>query len=126
MPGFLGRLNTLTWGGVTIAGVREKSLKVNGTAVDETTGDDSGWRVLLSTPGEKTFDLDISGVVRDKTLPTDFFAGNVQKAMVYTRSDGSVISGTFHLENYNQTDPYNNVTTFDASFKSSGAVVFTP
>lgn len=126
MPGFIGRTNTLTWGGVTLAGVREKSLKINHEPVDETAGEDAGWRTLLALPGEKTVDIDLSGIVRSKTLLTDLGAVNTQKALVYTRADGLVISGTFMLVSCGQTDPYKDATSYDASFQSTGAVTITP
>jgi predicted secreted protein len=126
MAGFVGRANTLTWGGVTLAGIREKGLKVNGEPIDETTGENNGWRSLLTTAAQFSVDLDLSGIVKSKTLPTDFFAGNTQKTVVYTRSDGSVFSGTFMLATYNETSPYKDATSFDASLQSSGTITFTP
>lgn len=126
MAAQVGRSVTLTWGGGTILGIREKGVKVNGEPIDETTGENSGWRSLLTTPGENTVDVTISGLTKDKVFKTDFFAGNRQKAMVITLVDGSIISGTFMIVSYEDSMPYKDAVAFTAEFQSVGIITYTP
>jgi TP901-1 family phage major tail protein len=128
MAGFIGRAITFTWGGVSITGVREKGVNINGEPVDETSGENNGWRSLLTEAGENTVEISISGVTKSKTLKTDFFAGNRQKAVVitYPTGDAGVISGTFHLVSVNETAPYKDAATYEATLQSTGTVTYTP
>lgn len=126
MAGHLGRSVAFTWGGAAVLGVQEKGVTVNGEAVDISSDENSGWRTLLSEPGEKQVDISISGVVKDKVFITDLFAGTIQKTVTITYPNGSVISGTFHLVSTAETHPYKTATTFEATLQSSGAVTFTP
>lgn len=128
MAGMLGRAIAFTWGGVAITGVREKGVSINGEPVDVTSGEDNGWRTLLTDPGENTVEISISGVTKSKTLKTDWFAGNRTKAVVitYPVGDAGVISGNFFLASYNETAPYKDATTFEATLQSTGIIAYTP
>jgi len=126
MAGALGRECTFTWGGTTILGVREKGVTVNGEPVDITTGEDSGWRTLYATPGEKSVELKISGLIKSKAWKTDFFAVNLQKAVVLTYLDGGVIAGTFHLVSVDDGHPYKDAASFDVTLQSTGIITYTP
>jgi predicted secreted protein len=126
MPGFIGRRVVFTWGGVEIEGVREKSAACNGEAIDVSSDDSDGWRELLSEAGENAVDISLSGVTKDKTLKTDWFAGNRTKTVELTYPDGGVLSGTFFLVSYTDTGPYKDATTFEATLQSSGPVTYTP
>ena len=128
MAGFLGRAITFTWGGVSITGLREKGLNINGEPVDETSGENNGWRSLLVDPGENTVELTISGVTKSKTFKTDWFAGNRQKAVVltYPTGDAGIITGTFMLVSFNETQPYKDAATYEATLQSTGTITYTP
>ena len=134
MPSFKGRAIAFTFGddGATppvarsIGGVREKSLALNGEAVDVSADDSNGWRELLTVPAENQVDLSISGVTRNDALKQDWFSGNRTKTATLTYPDGGVISGTFFLANFSETGAYNDATTFDAELQSTGPVTYIP
>ena len=128
--GFKGRKIKFAWGGATptneIPGVREKSIALNGEAIDVTGDDSNGWREVLEEAAENQVDISISGVTRNDALKQDWFAGTRTKAVTITYPDGAVLAGTFFLATYTDTGPYNDATTFEAELQSSGAVTYTP
>lgn len=126
MAGFSGRTISLTWDSAALAGVREKSVALNGEAIDITSDDDDGWRALLEEPGENQVNLSLSGVSKEDTLRADWFAGDRTKAVVLTYPNGGVLSGDFYLANYTDTGPYNDATTFECELQSTGEVSYTP
>lgn len=126
MPGFKGRSILLTWGAAAILGVREKSIALNGEAVDISSDDDAGWRNLLSESGEDQVDIGISGVTKSNVLKADWFNGDRIKAVEIEYPNGDVLAGQFRLGNYTDTGPYKDATTFDATLQSVGVVTFTP
>ena len=134
MPSFKGRSITFTWGddgasppvAQEIAGVREKGISLNGEAIDVSADDSNGWRELLSVSAEDQVDLSLSGVTRDETLKTDWFAGNRTQAVTITYPSGGVLSGNFYMTSLSETGAYNDATTFDMELQSTGAVTYTP
>lgn len=126
-----GRVVTVKRGAVPalIAGVRTKSIAINGEPIDVTNDDDGGVRKLMDMPGELAIEISVSGVVKndtlrqealsvtDRVLPTEFgFPGT---------SPGK-IAGDFYLASYTETGEYKGATTFEATFQSAGAAVYTP
>lgn len=126
MPGFKGRSIALTWGGVAVAGCREKGLTLNGEAVDVSSDEDGGWRTLLTEGAENQIDLSLSGVTKSSALKNDWFAGNRTKTVVMTWPDGSALSFTAFMANYTETGPYNDADTFEITLNSSGTPIYTP
>lgn len=126
MPEFLGRKIILTWGGATFAGVRERSIALNGEPIDVSSDDDDGWRQILSEAGENTVELSVSGVTTNNNLTTDWFAETRTKAVTITYPDGGVIAGSFFLASLQDTGPYKEATTFEATFQSTGEITYTP
>lgn len=131
--GFHGRKIDLEWGGAAIGGIREKSVELNGSPVDVTSDDDLGWRKLLLEAGENQVNLSCNGITKTSILKRDWFLGaNAGGASARTKTmtleypDGSILSGEFYLATYKDTGPYKDATTFEASFQSTGAVVFLP
>lgn len=125
-----GRNLTVKWGSdspqLTLTGVREKSVELNGEAIDITSDDDAGWRSLLTVAAENQVNISVQGITKDDTLRTDWFAGTRTQPMTVEFADGDEMSGTFYLASYTETGTYNEATVFEATFQSSGAVVFTP
>lgn len=126
MAAKLGRTAALTWGGSAIGGVKEKGVTINGSAVDITDDNDSGWRTLLTVPGSRSVDITVSGVTKTDALKQDVFNGTTTKALTLTYTDGGVLSGTFYLDPYEDTGPMDDAITYSATFSSSGAVTYTP
>ena len=123
MAEHLGRELTLEWGGSEINGVREKNFTLNNEVVDVTSDENSGWRKLLSTPGQKQVDLTVSGIAKDSVLEQDYFDGNLIRQLTIEDPDNNIIlDGEFFLVSFQKTGPYNDATTFEATFQSTGAV----
>ena len=126
MSGYTGRAIALLWNSVAIAGVREKSVKLDGSAVDVTSDESNGWQTLLAEAGENKVEIGISGVTKSDVLKTDWFAGTRTRAVSITYPDGGVLAGMFYMANYSDKGPYKDATTFEASLMSSGTVTYTP
>lgn len=122
-----GRKITLTWNGASIDGVREKSLSINGEPANVTNDDDSGVRQLLDEDAEVSVDVELSGVTDSNVLRKAKLDGGaaLQATVVITYTSGDDITGTFHLGNYSEGQPYNEATTFTATLMSTGAVTYT-
>jgi predicted secreted protein len=126
MPGFIGRKIILTWNGVSVDGVREKGISLNGEPIDVTDDDSDGWRQLLEEAGENQINISLSGVTKDDVLMKDWFAGTRTRTATLTYPDGRIISGTFFLATFSDTGPYNDATTFEAELQSSNEATYTP
>ncbi len=130
MAANVGRAIKFYWGDESpqpeIPGVREKSVELNGEAVDVTADDSAGWRTLLAVAGENQVNISLSGVSKDHTLKNDWFAGTRTQAATIEYPDGTVITGTFYLATFSGTATYNDAEAFEASLQSTGAVTITP
>jgi predicted secreted protein len=122
-----GRAITFEWNNAEILGVREKGLALNGEPIDITSDENDGWRTLLSgMSAQDQVDINLSGVVKDEVLKTDWFAGTRDRTVTVTWPNGDELTGTFKLVNLNLTGPYNDAETFEGQIQSSGPVTFTP
>jgi TP901-1 family phage major tail protein len=135
MAAHVGRTITVYWGAESpqpaVAGIQEKTVSLSGEAVDITNDDSDGWRQLLDAAQINTVEISCSGVAIDDTLRADWFAGasaadrRMQPA-TFQYADGGTIAGTFYLQEYSETGPHDDAITFEATFASNGAVVYTP
>lgn len=121
-----GRNLGFEWGGVSILGVREKGIALNGEPVDVTSDEDGGKRTLLDVSAEDQVDITVSGVTKDEILKENWFDGDRTKELEITFPNGSTLTGQFFLASYSETAPYNDAVTFEATFNSTGAFTFTP
>jgi predicted secreted protein len=115
--------------GVTVlAGVRTKTVTINGEPIDVTTDDDSGFRTLLADPATRSIDLSVEGITKDATLRAIVAGGGSQMLNDITVEypDGSVIAGDFYLVSVEESGEYQDAVTFTASLQSSGAFTYTP
>lgn len=126
MAGFVGRTVALTWNGAAVAGCREKKVAATGAAVDVSSDEDLGYRVLLDVAQQNELNISLSGVTKASVLRADWMAGTRTRAVVLTYPDGSVISGNFYMSNYNEGLPYKDAVTFDVELQSTGAWAYTP
>lgn len=127
MPGFVGRNIGFTWNGQPIAGLREKGIARAGEPINVTSDENDGVRELLANvAAESTVDISLSGVTKDEVLALAWHTGQLTGTFVITYPNGTVLSGTAFLASYNDTGPYNDATTFDATLQSSGPVDYEP
>jgi len=131
MVGRVGRQTRFFFGGNSpgdeIPGVREKSLKMNGEAIDVTSDEDNGYRQLLSNIQAQTeISLGVNGVTKDTRLKEAWVNRQLTQTCRMEYPDGSFLTGTFFLSDYSETEPYKDAATFEATLLSSGIVTFTP
>ncbi|MCP4491108.1 MAG: hypothetical protein GY820_27900, partial [Gammaproteobacteria bacterium] len=68
----LGRAITLTVGGATLAGYVSKTLDFNGSDIETTDAQSSGWRELDAESGSRSIDLSVEGIVKNMELVETF------------------------------------------------------
>tara|TARA_R110000796_G_scaffold64465_2_gene149426 strand:+ start:22707 stop:23114 length:408 start_codon:yes stop_codon:yes gene_type:complete len=126
--GLLGRDVTMTVGGQTLVGVITKDYSLANTAIDVTDDQSSGNRELLATGGLKTFDVSISGPVKNYALLATILATTQMVAVVVNLGDGasteSRITVDCLLTEYGFSGDANERVEYTASLQSSGAIVF--
>jgi predicted secreted protein len=130
MAGNVGRSTTFYWGGDSpadeILGVREKAISMNGEPIDVTADDSAGWReVITDTAAENQVSISLTGVVKDRRMITDWYAGRRTQPARIVFDGGDSITGTFFLQSLSETGPYNDASTFQAEIISSGVVTYT-
>jgi predicted secreted protein len=130
MAARVGRQVRFYFGGVSpadeILGVREKGLECNGEPINVTSDEDSGVRQLIdNTTAEDEVSVTVSGVTKDTRLKSAWFNNQRTQICRLEYPDGSVVSGTFFLSSYTETDTYNDAATFEASLMSDGTITFT-
>lgn len=123
-----GRELLIKKGLTVLAGVRTKTVTINGEAIDVTSDDDSGFRTLLADPSIRMIDLSVEGITKDAVLRTIVASGSSQMLTDITIEypDGAVIAGDFYLVSVEESGEYQDAVTFTASLQSSGAFTYTP
>lgn len=115
---------TFTIGGAAGTGVTTKGITFNNEALDVTDDASGGWTELAATSGLKSAEVSLTGYVKNLEMVKLYFQTSNMVEIVQTYPDGSTITGDFFLNSVSYNMESNGVASFDASFASSGAVVF--
>jgi predicted secreted protein len=122
--GIVGREITFTLGGSATVGQNSKGFTFNNEALDSTDDNSSGWQERLATAGLKSIEFTMSGLLKNLELMAAYAGTSQIFPVVATYPDGSTWTGDFFLDSVSATGESNGLTTFDASFSSSGSVAF--
>jgi predicted secreted protein len=113
-----------------IAGIGSKTFTHAREAVDVTTDDSNGWRVLLPNPGVRSVDASIEGVATTENyqLILAEWAGVVNSAITLQNGDGSTMEAEygFFLGSIEFSGEKDGHIAFSATLQSSGEVTITP
>lgn len=112
----------------TVAGLRQKSIKLNNTTVDVTNSDSSNaWRELLEGAGIKSFSVSGSGVFKDSaseaTLRTLFVAGTHRNFQI-TIPDFYTVTGKFNISELAYEGTYDGEVTYNLTLDSANEPAF--
>lgn len=123
-----GRELVIKKNSVAIAGVQTKSVSVDGSPIDITSDDDSGWRTLMEEPGMRAVDMSIEGVTKDAVLRAAIFDGTslLLTDVTLDYPNGDALSGNFYLANLEENGTHNDAVKFSGSLQSSGEITYTP
>lgn len=127
--GQLGREVLVTIGGITVVGIVTKGSERTNERLDTTDDQSSGNAEALAKPGVKATNYSISGIMKNLEL-VDFYHSNDSQLteIIITYADGVTTPSTEtfdgFLETINDTGESNGLFTFDATFSSSGAIVY--
>jgi len=122
--GIVGRDITFTLGGSALVGVNSKGFTFNNEALDTTDDNSSGWQERLATSGLKSLEFTMSGLIKNLELIKAYSGASQIFPVAITYPDGSTVTFDAFLDSVSATGESNGLTTFDASFSSSGAMVF--
>ena len=122
--GMIGREVTFTMGGSALVGVNSKGISLSNEALDTTDDQSSGYQEFLATSGLKSAEFTVSGILKNMELIDTFDQSSQMLAVVKTYPDGSTLSFDAFMESLNHTGESNGLYTFDATFKSSGALTW--
>jgi predicted secreted protein len=111
-----------------VAGVRAKSISLNGEPIDVTNDDDDGVRKLLADAAELAVELTVSGVATDDTLRAESVLVDGRAINTEFRFPGGTekYAGSFFMTGYTENGEYKGSAMFEATFQSAGAVAYTP
>ena len=116
-------------GFTTIAGLRTRQLAFNAETVDVTNAESAGrWRELLAGAGVRRAAISGAGVFKDEAsdarLRQVFFDGDIRSYQVVVPDFGR-IEGPFQVTSLEYRGDHAGEVTFDMSFESAGALIFT-
>lgn len=110
----------------TVAGMRTTQMSVNGEAVNVTSKDSGGWRVLLSGAGVRSVSVSASGIftgsAAEVRVKTNALAGQVDDYELSFES-GERLRGRFLVARLDYSGDYNGERNYALSLESSGPVV---
>ena len=123
--GIFGRDITFTLGGSALLGVITKGISFSNEMLDSTDDNSQGWTEFVATAGLKSAEFSISGTTKNLELMSAYFGASQIFPVVKTYPDGSTLTFDAAMTGAPSfTGESNTLTTFDASFTSSGPVVF--
>ena len=133
------KINTTGSTYVTLGGLRSSSITFSDEAVDITSKDDNGHRLLLAGGGVNSVAISGSGVFTDSSaeqaLRTAYYAqqntsdgSSAQTAAFknfqFVVPDLAVFTGSFMIESLEYAGEFNGEATYSVSFQSAGYVSF--
>lgn len=134
MPAYAGRdiaiqANITGSSYTNLAGLKTKSLKLNGTQVDVTNSDSTGgWRELLAGAGISSLSVSGNGVFLDDAGFTFCLQACITKAVklfnVIVPGLGT-FNGLFQVSQVETSGEYSAEVKYDVSLESAGVVTFT-
>lgn len=122
--GMIGRAVNATIGGEVIPGVQSKGGENSNTRLDTSDDQANGWAESMAISGEKSVTRPFSGITKNLGLLQSYYGTSQAFQIIFTYEDGSTETGDFFLDSIGNTMEHAGLTTFDASFSSTGAVVF--
>lgn len=128
--GYNGRDFIIQLNGTKIAAVTTKSATRNREAVDVTTDDDTGNRRLLPSPGSRSLDVSVEGVVTSDNW-TDLRGladGDTFADITIVNPDGSeeTAEDGFFMSSLEWNGEQDGRVGFTAELQSSGPITITP
>ncbi len=123
--GIIGRELVIDFAGGAVVGVNSKGITLNNELLDTTDDESSGFAEKLATAGLKSAEFTMSGILKNLELIAAWSGSSQIFAVTKTYPDGSTLAFDAAMESYSHTGESNSLITFDASFSSSGPIVFT-
>ena len=116
--------------GLPIAGVMQRSISINGEAIDITGDAANGWRMFDADVGLRSVDISVEGfsLDNDNTL-RDMIMSPSPNLLLDNISiqypNGDVMDGSFFFSSLEQSGASNEKLGFSATLQSSGEITIT-
>lgn len=124
MAATIGRAGSITYNSTTLVGIQSVSYTAENTLIEITDNDSSGFREYLTTAGDKSIDVQITGIAKDTIIQNKALDGTIAFADVTVNfPDGTTVTGDFILGDFSGEQAYNDATKFSATLKSNGPYI---
>lgn len=107
-----------------VEGLREKGISASGEPLDITADDDDGYRKLLGVFGQRQIDISLSGLPTSDLVKNMWYSGQVLTTWEIVYPNGASLVGSFLLTKYDETEPYNGVSTVSFELQSADQWVY--
>jgi TP901-1 family phage major tail protein len=134
MAASVGRELLLKKASAVIAGLRTVTMSWSGESIDITTGEDSGYRLLLAASGQEQLDLSCEGIMKEHVFRALVLstASKMLTDITLTwpiatpgNTTEATLSGNFRISSYEEGLPYNDAITFSMKLESSDNWTYT-
>ncbi|WP_020471463.1 phage tail tube protein [Zavarzinella formosa] len=113
---------------VTVAGLRNTSLKLSNSMVDVTNKDSAGYRTLLQGAGEQSVTISADGTADSaaafSTLQNNAFNNTISTYCLFF-DNGDTLECSFQITSFEVSGTYNKEQLFTCTLESSGQWTFT-
>ncbi len=122
------KVGTVSGSPVTVAGLRDVTMKLANSAVDITTKDSAGFRTLGQGFGEQAITVTATGVTMSdaafSTLQNNAFNNSISTYSIFF-DNGDTLECSFQITSLDFASPYDKEQTFTCTLESSGQWTFT-
>lgn len=125
MPAVAGRKMVIKKGNTVIGGGRSDTMTINNEAIDITSKDDGGWRVMFGEVGVRTVDISFEGVFKDTDMTQAALASDIVTAYTVDIDGVGTFSGDFALVSVELGADHDGAMQMSGSLQSSGAITYT-
>lgn len=128
MPAIKGRDILVSIDGTPVAGVRAKSITINGSPIDITSDDDAGVRKLMDEPGQVDVNISVSGVAINQAVLRALSLNRTDRVkpmtFMFGGSPGNGFQGQFFMQGYTESGEHTGPATFECDFLSADTVTY--
>lgn len=111
----------------TLAGVRSRTITINGESVDITDSDNAPWRTLMADAGLRSVTITASGVFKDDTAyrrAVDMAYQGLLESFQIVYPNGDTLDGEFQITSVEEGAEHIGEQTYSITLESSGAPTF--
>lgn len=116
----------------TLAGVRDRTIRINNDMVDVTDSDNAPWRALLEDAGLRSVTMTVNGIYKDDTAGQAMVNQVLRvggratvDSFLFQFPNGDTLEGEFMIASWEAGAGHVDAMTFSATLESAGVLTFT-